>query len=66
MSYKIKGIKLQLAKQNYIDRAHRCNIAVQYWTINQEADMRMLIDMGVDAIMTDNPKLLTEVLSSYK
>jgi len=28
--------------------------------------MRTLIDMGVDAIMTDNPKLLTEVLSSYK
>ncbi len=66
MSYELKGIKLQLAKQNYIDRAHRCNIAVQYWTINEESDMRMLIDMGVDAIMTDNPKLLTEVLSDYE
>lgn len=66
MSYELKGIKLKLAKQNYIDRAHKYNIAVQYWTINNEADMRKLIAMGVDAIMTDNPKLLTEVLLSYE
>ena len=41
-------------------------MAVQYWTINDEAEMRHLIDLGCDAIMTDNPKLLREVLNSYK
>ena len=66
MSYEIKGIKLRLDKQNYINRAHKYNIAVQYWTINNEIDMRKLVDMGVDAIMTDNPKLLADVLASYE
>ena len=66
MSYTLKGIELKLDKKQYIDRAHRRNIAVQYWTINDEADMRYLIELGCDAIMTDNPRLLREVLNSYK
>jgi glycerophosphoryl diester phosphodiesterase len=28
--------------------------------------MRELIELGCDCIMTDNPKLLREVLNSYK
>ena len=59
-------INFWLNKKKYIKRAHRRNIAVQYWTINDESDMRRLIDLGCDAIMTDNPKLLREVLDSYK
>ena len=66
MSYDIMGIELNLDQKQYINRAHRRNIAVQYWTINEEEDMRHLIDLGCDAIMTDNPKLLREVLNSYK
>lgn len=55
-----------LNKKIYIKRAHRRNIAVQYWTINEEDEMRELIDLGCDCIMTDDPKLLREVLDSYK
>jgi len=33
------------------------------WTINDENTMRKLIDLGVDGIITDRPKLLKEVLS---
>ena len=65
MSYDL-GIELKLDKQTIIDRAHRRNIAVQYWTINDEEDMRQLIDLGCDCIMTDNPKLLKQVLETYK
>ena len=66
MSYTIKGVRLDLVRQTIIDRAHRRNIAVQYWTINDEADMRTLIDLGADAIMTDDPKLLKKVLDEYR
>lgn len=66
MSYTIKGIKLNLTKRNYIRRAHRMNIAVQFWTINDENDMRFLIERGVDAIMTDDPQLLRRVLEEYR
>jgi len=65
-SYKIKGIKLDLTRDTYIKRAHRRNMAVQYWTINDADDMRMLIEKDVDAIMTDDPKLMMEVLKEYK
>lgn len=64
-SYDI-GFNLTLERKTIINRAHRRNIAVQYWTINEEDEMRRLIDLGCDAIMTDNPKLLNEVLNSYK
>lgn len=56
---------LWLNKKKYINRAHRRNIAVQYWTINDEDEMRELIELGCDCIMTDNPKLLREVIDSY-
>jgi hypothetical protein len=61
--YTLKGITLQLAKKNYINRAHRRNISVQFWTINDKEEMKMLIEMGADVIMTDNPDVLYELLN---
>lgn len=55
-----------LTKKTYIRRAHRKNISVQYWTINDTDEMRLLIERGCDVIMTDNPVLLNEVLEEYK
>ena len=65
MSYDL-GIELKLDNQGIIDRAHRRNIAVQYWTINDEEEMKRLIELGCDCIMTDNPELLNQVLEEYK
>ncbi len=65
MAYDIKGIKLNLTKKRLIERAHSRNIAVQYWTINDADDMRTLIELGADAIMTDDPQLLKSVLAEY-
>ncbi len=65
MSYDV-GIELNLDKRSIIDRAHLRNIAVQFWTINDEGDMRHLIDLGCDCIMTDNPELLRQVIEEYK
>lgn len=57
---------IDLTWNTYIRRAHRKNIAVQYWTINDEEEMHMLIEKGCDAIMTDDPELLRNVLNEYK
>ena len=65
MSYDL-GVEIPLVNQGLINRAHRRNIAVQYWTINDADDMRTLIEMGVDCIMTDDPILLKEVLEEYR
>lgn len=45
--------------------AHRHNLAVHYWTINDPDEMRQLIDIGADGIMTDYPHLLQEVYAEY-
>ena len=66
LSYDIKGINIPLDSKSLVRRAHRRNIAVQYWTINDPDEMRMLIEMGVDCIMTDDPELLSEILKEYQ
>ena len=66
MSYTIKGVKLDLTWKTYTQRAHKRNIAVQFWTINDADDMRLLIEHNVDAIMTDDPLLLKQVLDEYR
>lgn len=38
------------------------HVAVWAWTINQEPEMRRLLDLGVDGIMSDRPDLLAEVM----
>ncbi len=60
------GIEIFLDKKTIIDRAHRRNIAVQYWTINDADEMRRLIELGCDCIMTDDPVLLKQVLEEYR
>ena len=65
-AFDLKVINLELDKKTLIDRAHRRNIAVQYWTINEADEMRELIELGCDCIMTDDPVLLKQVLKEYK
>ena len=60
------GFDLPLTLKPILSRAHRRNMAVQYWTINDADEMRMLIDLGCDCIMTDNPELLRQVLDEYR
>ena len=42
--------------------AHRLGLEVHVWTINEEAEMEALLDLGVDGIMTDVPARGDEVL----
>ena len=39
-------------------------MAVHAWTIDEEHEMRELIAMGVDGIMTDRPTVLAKVLGT--
>lgn len=65
MSYDI-GVEIPLVSRSLIRRAHRRNMAVQYWTINDAEDMRKLIKMGCDCIMTDDPELMRQVLDEMQ
>ena len=41
-------------------------MAVHYWTINDPEEMRELIAIGADGIMTDYPHRLAEVYAEYQ
>jgi glycerophosphoryl diester phosphodiesterase len=49
-----------------IARAHAAGVKVHAWTIDRPADMRDLLELGVDGIMTDRPDILLRVLGSHK
>lgn len=53
---------MNLGTKRVINTAHRRNIAVQYWTINDKENMRKLIENGADGIITDRPDLMRELL----
>lgn len=53
---------LSVVDKKFVENAHRKNLKVHVWTINETTDMRRLIDLGVDGIMTDYPDKLLELL----
>lgn len=46
----------------FLKEAHRRNLPVHVWTVDEEADMVRLLRMGVDSIQTDRPDRLARVL----
>ena len=53
-----------LVNERFIRDAHREHLPVHVWTIDDEAEIDRLLDLGVDGIMTDRPDLLRDVLSA--
>ncbi len=54
-----------LATESFTSAAHKHNLAVHYWTINDPEEMKLLIQIGADGIMTDYPHRLKEVYDSF-
>jgi glycerophosphoryl diester phosphodiesterase len=53
---------IDLTPKRIIKAAHRRNMAVHYWTIDEKADMKLLIQNGADGLITDRLDLMHEVL----
>lgn len=52
--------------KEFVDAARERNLQVHVWTVNETADMKRLLDMNVDGIMTDYPDRLLELLGRKK
>lgn len=57
---------LQIVTKDFVETAHKLNLQVHVWTINDPADMQRLIETGVDGIMTDYPDKLLELTGRTK
>ena len=48
----------------FVDDASAHNLAVVPWTINDEEDLRRMIDLGVDGVNTDYPERLLDLVAA--
>jgi glycerophosphoryl diester phosphodiesterase len=53
---------IPLVTPRFVRAAHARGVRVDVWTINRADEMRRLLALGVDVIMTDRPGTLAEVL----
>ncbi len=53
---------INLGTRTVVDRCHRLGLEAHYWTVNDPALATRLLDVGADAIMTDDPRAIAPVL----
>jgi len=55
-----------LVTADLVKQAHANNVQVLPWTVNNEADIKAMGDLGVDGIISDYPDRLVAVYGSYQ
>jgi glycerophosphoryl diester phosphodiesterase len=53
---------IPIVDERFLATCHRNGLPVHVWTVNEESEMRRLLDLGVDGLMTDHPRVLKRVL----
>jgi glycerophosphoryl diester phosphodiesterase len=54
--------RLRIVSPRFVRAVTRAGLAVAVWTVNDEADMRRLLEWGVAGLITDRPDLARRVL----
>ncbi len=57
---------VNLGTKRLTNYAHKYNIAVQYWTVNEEEEAKTLIENGADCIMSDYPQMIFDAIQNTK
>jgi glycerophosphoryl diester phosphodiesterase len=55
---------IEIVDEKFVEVAHEYGLAVHVWTIDDEEEMRRLVALGVDGIVTDRPSVLQALLES--
>jgi glycerophosphoryl diester phosphodiesterase len=54
---------ITVVNERFVANAHQRGVHVHVWTIDDPDEMRRLLDLGVDGVMTDRPGVLRQVLT---
>ncbi|MGB3647569.1 MAG: glycerophosphodiester phosphodiesterase [Desulfobulbales bacterium] len=57
------AINMGLATPEFIRRAHKADMQLFVWTVNDQVSMSRMMSLGVDGIITDEPELARNVLT---
>mgnify|MGYP001628248239 FL=1 len=64
--FDILGLRHNRISTATVARARQLDYELHAWTVNQPSEMARLIDMGVDAIITDRPDVLARLLAERR
>jgi glycerophosphoryl diester phosphodiesterase len=62
----MRGYGIRVVDRALVRFAHRRGLEVHVWTVDRAEDMRALLDLGVDGLVTDRPDVLREVLRARR
>jgi glycerophosphoryl diester phosphodiesterase len=56
---------VRIVSPRFVRDAHSCGFKVQVWTVDEEADMRRLLEWGVDGLISNRPDLAVRVRDEF-
>lgn len=56
--------RMPFVTEAFLQQAHELGLQVHAWTVNNPAEMRRLLDLGIDGIMTDELTTLRQVMTA--
>jgi glycerophosphoryl diester phosphodiesterase len=55
---------VEFATERFVEAAHSRGVRVDVWTVDDPREMRRMLDLGADSVMTNRPGDLHRVLES--
>ena len=60
----IRWGRAPIVTPGFVRAAHRAGLHVHVWTVDDPETMHELLDLGVDGLMTDRPRVLADVFAA--
>lgn len=60
----VRDGRVEIVTEAFVATCHAAGLPVHVWTIDEPDEMARLLDLGVDGLMTDRPRVLVDVLSA--
>lgn len=57
--------RVRVVTPGFVRRCHRAGLQVHVWVVDEPAEMRRLLDMGVDGLMTDDAAALAQFMAEH-
>ncbi len=60
-----KGL-VRVVTRGFVHRCHEAGVGVHVWTVNRPDEMRALIELGVDGLISDFPAIARRIVEEYR